>query len=124
MNGENQMKEWRKIKYLDCPTCQGVLKGSDLYGKYCSKCGLIISTFQKARNVTIKNDRRTIKAVPIIKRYCQGCKTQANITLNHIIPKREGLKTRVIILCRKCHNIADELADTLYPLLHIGESNR
>lgn len=51
---------------------------------------------------------------------CTTCKglvvLDDKVTIHHIIPRRMGGKKKKIALCRNpCHDIADKIADAIYP---------
>ena len=92
---------------MTCPSCNGKIQENDVVGAYCIKCGLILSSYNPS-----------IKFKKSFSRYgtCIGCGTKDNLTIHHIIPLREGGKKDIVLLCRTpCHNIADKIANVLYP---------
>ena len=94
-----------------CPItrCGGKTYESGIAGEYCSKCGLIISSYYEHKDTKKPKTHKR-------KQSCYGCGGTQNLTMHHIIPKRVGLRTQFIILCRKpCHDIADKIATTIYP---------
>lgn len=95
-----------------CPisNCGGITYESGVAGEYCSKCGLIVETYYH------QPKKLKSKVVHKRKQSCYGCGGTQNLTIHHIIPKRIGLKTTIILLCRHpCHDIADKIATTIYP---------
>lgn len=92
---------------IACQTCGGTILTSDISGEYCSKCGLIFSSVQSTKQP---------KTPQIIKkRVCRICKEEGSTQEHHIIPKRKKVPTKTIRLCRKCHKIADIIANVIYP---------
>lgn len=105
-----------KPHHMACPDCKGTKPIMDSpSGDYCTGCGLILGTYKPIPR-QLHNSRKKNKRNRLVRKglYCKGCSTTENLTLHHIIPKRAGGK-KTIVLCRYCHNIADRLADSLYP---------
>jgi len=87
-------------RYEHSIVCDGEIANSGDLGKYCKKCGLIL------QKVTPKS---------MHGKKCRICRSNNQLSEHHIIPKRTGLKTKKVILCKLCHRIADLLASVLYP---------
>lgn len=95
---------------MGCPSCYGVVKENQVGGDYCINCGLIIATYQKSMKIKNKTKQRKSK-----KRKCRFCSEIRNLSIHHIVPKRTKKKTKKVILCQRCHEIADAIANELYP---------
>lgn len=93
---------------MECPTCHSKnIYDHPISGTCCGRCGLIIETY---------NNKITTNKVPKKIGKCLGCKQKKPMTIHHIIPKRDGGKEKIVKLCRACHNIADIIANVIYPL--------
>ena len=112
---------------MRCPVCHSQTK-EGITGEYCCKCGLLIDSFYDAS--PSYKFRRKLKAdtksqqKQIYKKLkkCETCGSMEDLTLHHIIPKRvlkkmkpEERDGKKILLCRKCHNLADKMAEAIYP---------
>lgn len=86
-----------------CPVCNTYTITSGLMGEYCGKCGLILNSYNKLFPSEPKEGK------------CRICKTETEVQEHHIIPKRTKLKTKTVSLCKRCHRIADLIANVLYP---------
>lgn len=105
-----------------CPDCGGIEFLKSRYrkeGDYCRDCGLIFSTIHTRAKQKQKDRSRSSKVVkaqlskPL---KCLFCPTTTNLTKHHVIPKRMRKRTKLVVLCRPCHNIADMIANVLYPM--------
>lgn len=73
--------------------------------RYCVRCGLITEL-----NSYLSKPK---KKAPLEKK-CVTCGSLENLSRHHIIPKALKRHTKLITLCRTCHNVADILAWTIY----------
>lgn len=106
---------------MSCPDCKGQIIETDKMGEHCSKCGLIIETYNKPhiqlfKPMKIKKGKLKRKNTKAFRnKSCLICGKMENLSVHHVIPKRTGLRTRKVILCRHpCHDIADKIANIIY----------
>lgn len=62
-----------------------------------------------------QRNRKFMEEMIMKEGRCKGCIEIKEVTEHHLVPKRTKLQSRKVKLCRKCHNVADVLADLLYP---------
>jgi len=105
-----------------CLDCYGTIKEDDIVGQYCEKCGVILGT-RLQNHIKFKQSTRNISKTKIKELKCFSCQKTTDLQRHHIIPRRVNGKNKdnLIVLCMKCHKIADKLCEQIYPILKVIE---
>ena len=83
---------------------------------YCTRCGYIIPSVISSMQYRklIRAEFKKEKLIIAKNNKCPFCNNKKPLTAHHLTPQRTGKKSKVVLCCRECHNIADKIADMMF----------